>query len=51
MSALPLPALLLAQAAPPPPEELAPALVAPGAEARKPDWQQDIPPVDPEIIS
>ncbi len=50
MSALLLPALLLAQAAPPPPEELAPAVVAPGEEARKPDWEQDIPPVDPEII-
>jgi hypothetical protein len=50
VSALLLPALLLAQAAPPPPEELAPAVVAPGEEARKPDWEQDIPPVDPEII-
>lgn len=45
-----LPALLLAQAAPPPPEEMAPPLAPPGEEARQRDWEQDVPPVDPEII-
>ena len=50
MSSLLLPALLLAQAAPPPPEEMAPPVVAPGEDARAKDWEQDIPPVDPEII-
>lgn len=54
MSALFLPALLLAQAAPPPPEELAPPVAAPGEEAPQqaaPNWdEQDVPPVDPELI-
>jgi len=50
VSSLLLPALLLAQAAPPPPEEMAPPVVAPGEDARAKDWEQDIPPVDPEII-
>lgn len=45
-----LPALLLAQAAPPPPEEMAPPLAPPGEEAATRDWEQDVPPVDPEII-
>jgi hypothetical protein len=54
MSALFLPALLLAQAAPPPPEELTPKVAAPGEEAPpqpQEGWaEQDIPPVDPAII-
>jgi hypothetical protein len=47
-----LPALLLMQAVPPPPEELeqAPQAEPPGEEAPPRDWEQDIPPVDPEII-
>jgi hypothetical protein len=47
--ALLLPAMLLMQAAPPPPEEMAPPLAPPGEQAAT-DWEQDIPPVDPEII-
>ena len=47
--ALMLPALLLAQAAPPPPEEMAPPIAPPGEEPAR-DWEQDIPPVDPELI-
>ncbi len=41
-----LPALLLLQAAPP--EEAAPPIAPPGEQPR--DWEEDIPPVDPEII-
>ena len=44
-----LPALLLMQAAPPPPEEME-APVTPPGEAPARDWEQDAPPVDPEII-
>lgn len=44
-----LPALLLMQAAPPPPEEME-APVTPPGEAPVRDWEQDAPPVDPEII-
>ena len=47
--ALMLPALLLMQASPPPPEEMAPPLAPPGEEPAQ-DWEQDIPPVNPEII-
>jgi len=47
--ALLLPAMLLMQAAPPPPEEMAPPIVPPGEDAAR-DWEEDIPPVDPEII-
>jgi hypothetical protein len=55
MSALFLPALLLAQAAPPPPEELAPPIAAPGEQAQPqtpPNWDEAEapPPVDPELI-
>ena len=55
MSALFLPALLLAQAAPPPPEELAPPIAAPGEQAPEqtpPNWDEAEapPPVDPELI-
>ncbi|MCZ8137161.1 MAG: hypothetical protein O9266_12735 [Porphyrobacter sp.] len=42
-------ALLLMQAAPPPPEEME-APVTPPGEAPARDWEQDAPPVDPEII-
>lgn len=41
-----LPALLLLQAAPP--GEVQPPAAPPGEEAQ--DWEQDVPPVDPEII-
>lgn len=44
-----LPAMLLMQAAPPPPEEME-APVTPPGEAPARDWEQDAPPVDPEII-
>jgi hypothetical protein len=46
-----LPAMLLMQAAPPPPEELeqSPQAQPPG-EAPARDWEQDVPPVDPEIL-
>ena len=44
-----LPALLLMQAAPPPPEEMAPPIAPPGEQPAR-DWEQDIPPVDPDII-
>lgn len=46
-----LPALLLMQTAPPPPEELeqSPQAQPPG-EAPARDWEQDVPPVDPGII-
>ena len=54
MSALFLPALLLAQAAPPPPEELAPTVTPPGDQAQPqttPNWDEaEAPPVDPELI-
>jgi hypothetical protein len=58
MSALFLPALLLAQAAPPPPEEMAPPVAAPGEQAlpqttsqSTPNWdEEDVAPVDPELI-
>lgn len=42
-----LPALLLLQAAPP--AEVQPPVAPPGEEAKK-DWEQDVPPVDPEIL-
>ncbi|MFM7378472.1 MAG: hypothetical protein ACKO1O_10165 [Erythrobacter sp.] len=41
-----LPALLLLQAAPP--QEVQPPAAPPGEQAQ--DWEQDIPPVDPQII-
>ena len=45
-----LPALLLLQATPPP-DDMPPPPAPPGEEApRTPDWEQDIPPVDPAII-
>lgn len=44
-----LPAMLLMQASPPPPEEME-AQVTPPGEAPAHDWEQDAPPVDPEII-
>lgn len=44
-----LPAMLLMQASPPPPEEME-AQVTPPGEAPARDWEQDAPPVDPEII-
>jgi hypothetical protein len=46
-----LPAMLLMQAAPPPPEELeqSPQAQPPG-EAPARDWEQDVPPVDPDIL-
>lgn len=47
MSAL-LPALLLLQAAPP--EEVQPPAAPPGEAAAPQDWEQDVPPVDPQII-
>jgi len=54
MSALFLPAMLLAQAAPPPPEELAPTVTPPGEQAQPqttPNWDEaEAPPVDPELI-
>jgi hypothetical protein len=54
MSALFLPAMLLAQAAPPPPEELAPTVTPPGEQAQAqttPNWDEaEAPPVDPELI-
>jgi hypothetical protein len=54
MSALFLPAMLLAQAAPPPPEELAPTVTPPGEQAQvqtTPNWDEaEAPPVDPELI-
>jgi hypothetical protein len=43
-----LPALLLLQAAPP--EEAAPPVAPPGEAPAPQDWEQDVPPVDPEII-
>ncbi len=43
-----LPALLLLQASPPP-EEAQPPVAPPGEEAPQ-DWEQDIPPVDPQIL-
>ncbi|SHN56233.1 hypothetical protein SAMN02745193_01445 [Erythrobacter sanguineus] len=48
-----LPAMLLMQASPPPPEEMAPPIAPPGEQAREeaqPPWQEDIAPVDPELI-
>jgi len=54
MSALFLPAMLMAQAAPPPPEELAPTVTPPGEQAQPqttPNWDEaEAPPVDPELI-
>jgi hypothetical protein len=54
MSALFLPAMLMAQAAPPPPEELAPTVTPPGEQAQAqttPNWDEaEAPPVDPELI-
>jgi hypothetical protein len=54
MSALFLPAMLLAQATPPPPEELAPTVTPPGDQAQPqttPNWDEaEAPPVDPELI-
>ncbi|MDC8754023.1 hypothetical protein OIK40_05120 [Erythrobacter sp. sf7] len=44
-----LPALLLMQVTPPPPEETAPPVAPPGEQPAR-DWEQDIPPVDPDII-
>jgi hypothetical protein len=44
-----LPALLLAQAAPPP-EGMDQPLAPPGEEAPPRDWEQEVPPVDPQII-
>lgn len=44
-----LPALLLLQA-PPPPENARPPVVPPGEQARPADWEQDISPVDPQIL-
>ena len=44
-----LPALLLLQAAPPP-DEVKPPPAPPGEAAPPTDWEEDIPPVDPEII-
>jgi hypothetical protein len=44
-----LPALLLMQAAPPLPEDMAPPVAPPGEQPVR-DWEQDIPPVDPDII-
>lgn len=41
-----LPAMLLLQAAPP--EEVQPPAAPPGEQAQ--DWEQDVPPVDPQII-
>ncbi len=46
--ALLLPALLLLQTAPP--EELQPQVGPPGEEAQPQGWEEDIPPVDPEIL-
>lgn len=43
-----LPALLLLQASPPP--EAAPPPTAPPGEAAPKDWEQDTPPVDPDIL-
>lgn len=43
-----LPALLLLQAAPP--EEGQPQTALPGEQAQPQDWEQDVPPVDPQII-
>ncbi len=43
-----LPALLLLQAAPP--EEATPPVVPPGEAPAPQDWEQDVPPVDPQII-
>lgn len=43
-----LPALLLLQAAPP--EEAQPQTAPPGEQAAPQDWEQDVPPVDPQII-
>jgi hypothetical protein len=48
-----LPAMLLMQASPPPPEEMAPPIAPPGEQVREeaqPPWQEDIAPVDPELI-
>jgi hypothetical protein len=54
MSALFLPAMLLAQATPPPPEQLAPTVTPPGDQAQPqttPNWDEaEAPPVDPELI-
>jgi len=54
MSALFLPAMLMAQAAPPPPEELAPTVTPAGEQAQAqttPNWDEaEAPPVDPELI-
>ena len=44
------PAMLLMQAAPPPPEEMAPPIVPPGEDAAAAIGEEDISPVDPEII-
>jgi hypothetical protein len=46
--ALMLPALLLLQAAPP--DAAQPPLAPPGESPAPQDWEQDIPPVDPQII-
>jgi hypothetical protein len=43
-----LPALLLLHAAPP--EEATPPVAPPGEQAAPQDWEQDVPPVDPQII-
>jgi len=43
-----LPALLLLQAAPP--EEVTPPVAPPGEAPDPQDWEQDVPPVDPQII-
>lgn len=43
-----LPALLLLQAAPP--EEATPPVAPPGEAPAPQDWEQDVPPVDPQII-
>ncbi|WP_017664222.1 hypothetical protein [Porphyrobacter sp. AAP82] len=43
-----IPALLLLQAAPP--EEATPPVVPPGEAPAAQDWEQDAPPVDPQII-
>ncbi len=44
-----LPALLLLQA-PPPPEQAQPPAAPPGEQAKPADWEQDVPPVDPQIL-
>jgi hypothetical protein len=45
-----LPAMLLMQAAPPPPEAMQEPPIAPPGEEAQPTWEEDAPPVDPEII-